>query len=146
MSVDGSTQSTNTAGRNVSIDGAVTPSLNETVIALNERSKSFATREDLLKFKDEIVKEVHSSIAKCYDNTSSVTRWAVGTVAVACLTLAVSIGLAVYNAASPKTASQPPISAALAAPIQQLQPQRIELVITVNGDEVQQVDASSSQK
>ena len=118
----------------------------EHVAALDERSKTFATREDLFKFKNEIIAEVRAITDKCYDNSSIITRWSIGTVAIACITLAVSIGLAVYNAAWTKTAPQPSISSSQSAPIQQLQPQRIELVITVNGEKVQQVDASSSQK
>lgn len=147
MSFDGSIQSSNTAGQNFSIEGSITHSLTDTVAALNERSKTFATREDLLKFKDEIVHELHSSMLRCYDTTSTVTRWAVGTVAIAAITLAVSIGIAVYNATfSQDTNPQPTISATEVAPIQQLPPQRIELVITVNGEQVQGVDASSANK
>lgn len=128
-------------------DGSYQPSFREAsnfngiaehVAALDERSKTFATREDLLVLKNEIIAEVRAITDKCYDSTSSVTYWAIGTVSLACLTLTVSIGLAVYNATSSNTNLQKTNSVQQVAQIQPTTPapQRVEIAITVNGEKV----------
>lgn len=153
MSFDGSEQSLHNVSRKVTIDGALSPSLQETVIALNERSKNFVTREDLLRFKDEFISEIRTMataqvrrcedmcdtrVGRCEGNVSAVTRWAIGTVSLACITLTTSIGLAVYNAASSNTNLQKTNSVQQVAQIQPTTPtpQRVEIVITVNGEKV----------
>lgn len=111
----------------------------EHVAALDERSKTFATREDLFKFKNEIIAEVRAITDKCYDNSSIITRWSIGTVAIACITLSASIGVAVYNVFFTTTAPQQPASIPQIAQIQPMPPQRVEIVITVNGEKVSTV-------
>ena len=147
MSFDGSDQSLNDATRKSSIVGALSPSLQETVIALNERSKTFVTREDLKDFKDEILQAVDNrlstmeqrmdqQISASVTRTDGLIKWAIGTVCMASMTLLVAIAgaaISAYSAFTEKTVNAPVYSSSFQpTPV----PQRVEIVITVNGEEV----------
>lgn len=108
---------------------------------LLERSIGLAKREELNLLKSEVLLEVSRRLDQNDQKTSSVTRWAIGTVCVAALTLTVAIigaTISVYSTVSGRSAQQVPVAAS--APVvlpptasNYVQHHRIDVVVSVDG-------------
>lgn len=136
MEIDGTPQRCARNGYGTNITGDVVTGLNATIAAIDERTKHFATREDLKDLKDEILQAVDTRLSTSTSRTDDLIKWAIGTVCTAALTLIVAIvgaSISAYSAFTEKTVSTAGSAKVLhASP----EPQRVEIVITVNGEEV----------
>lgn len=111
------------------------------IATLMERSTGLARRDELNSLKSEVFMEVTQRLERTDQKTASITRWAIGTICVAALTLTVAIigaTVSVYSAVSERSSQQVSVAATPLASIPStnypIQNYRVDIVLSIKGD------------
>lgn len=107
------------------------------IAVLSARSEGYARRDELKDLKNEVLREVNSRIDHVDEKSGSITRWAIGTICVAALTLTMAIvgaTISIFASFVNRTPNSAPVVSVPVAPVSAppTSTHRVDIVLTVD--------------